>query len=95
MIREGISRGDIRNDLPLHLLRDLFFGTLEHAARSYLVRGQDPKDEPAIKLIARQVMAMVRGAMFTARRRHGPDQDGRLEAVAKRLEAVADRLDGT
>jgi len=93
VIREGVIRGDIRDDLPLHLLRDLFFGTLEHAARTYIVRGLDPVDETAIGEIAQQVMVMVRCAMMTGEMENAPDENADFEAIARRLEAVAARLE--
>jgi len=93
VIREGVSRGDIRDDLPPHVLRDLFFGTLEHSARTYIVRGLDPADETAINEVAGQVMAMVCCALFTDRGEHAPDGNEGLEAVTRRLEAVAERME--
>ena len=94
VVREGIALGDIRRDLPLHLLRDLFYGTLEHAVRTTMVR------EPAattggreVSSLAAQVMALVRPAFGLA---HDPivgstDQD--LRAIARRLEAAVNRLE--
>jgi AcrR family transcriptional regulator len=92
VIREGASRGDIRDDLPPHLLRDLFFGALEHSARTYIVRGLDPADESAISELAGQVMAMVGRALFTDREGNAPGGKEGLEDVTRRLEAVAERL---
>jgi len=93
VIREGVSRGDIRDDLPPHVLRDLFFGTLEHSARTYIVRGLDPADEVAINEVAEHVMAMVCCALFTDRGENTQDGNEGLEAVTRRLEAVAECLE--
>jgi len=93
VIREGVSRGDIRDDLPTHVLRDLFFGTLEHSGRTYIVRGLDPADETAINEVAEQVMALVCCALFTDSGKNAADGTEGLEAVTRRLEAVADCLE--
>jgi hypothetical protein len=36
IIREGISAGELRNDLNLSLIRDLIYGGVEHQIWSYL-----------------------------------------------------------
>ena len=95
VIREGISRGDLRDDLPLHLIRDLFFGTLEHATRTHMVRNQDPDDEPVIFEVAGQVMAMIQPAICLGQGKTPAGKDPDLEDLARRLEVVTMRLENT
>jgi len=92
VIREGISRGDIRDDLPPHQVRDLFYGTLEHSLRTYMVRSQDLEDDTGIDQVTRQVMSMVLPAVgFEPQEAEGKNQD-ELSAITRRLEAVTIRL---
>ena len=95
VIREGISRGDLRDDLPLHLIRDLFFGTLEHATRTHMVRNQDPDDEQVIFEVAGQVMAMIQPAICLGQGKTPAGKDPDLEDLARRLEVVTVRLENT
>ncbi|WOJ92129.1 TetR/AcrR family transcriptional regulator [Congregibacter variabilis] len=37
-VREGVERGDLRNNLETRPLRDLFFGTLEYGLRTHMYR---------------------------------------------------------
>ncbi|MGB1581475.1 MAG: TetR/AcrR family transcriptional regulator C-terminal domain-containing protein, partial [Nevskiales bacterium] len=36
VLKEGMASGEIRNDLPVNLLRDMIFGGIEHYAWPYL-----------------------------------------------------------
>ncbi|CAN0602748.1 unnamed protein product, partial [Ectocarpus sp. 12 AP-2014] len=36
MVREGMERGELRDDLAVRPLRDLFFGTLEYGLRTHI-----------------------------------------------------------
>lgn len=92
VIREGISRGDLRDDLPPHMIRDLFFGTLEHSVRTFLVRGSAP-GEKDLERAGSYFMAMLgpalKGDKDPQAERGAPD----LIKVADRLEILADRLE--
>lgn len=91
VIRDGVNRGDLRGDLPLPRLRDLFYGGLEYACRTHLLRGRDAGDENEITALSAQVVDLVwRGAAAPAAA--AVDQPG-LAAIVRRLERVAERLD--
>jgi TetR/AcrR family fatty acid metabolism transcriptional regulator len=93
VVREGMARGEIRDDMPLHLMRDLFYGTLEHSVRTVMVRGQGVPPKPAIAEMSSQVMALVRSAYGLE---PGPGNGGSapdLRRIAQRLEAAARRLE--
>ena len=92
VIREGIARGDLRDDLPLHAMRDLFFGTLEHAVRTIMVRAAGVPGDRELEVLAGQVMAMVRPAFGLAvAPAEASDRD--LGAIARRLESAVKRLE--
>lgn len=97
VVREGIARGDLRDDLPLHLLRDGFYGSLEHSVRTAMVRESATAQPLEAEALAEQVMAMIRPAFGLCRQAtEAPgesmaDLAQRFERVASRLEQVAGR----
>ena len=93
VIKEGVSRGDINADLPLHVMRDLFYGTLEHSVRTYLVHGQGLENEAAIEQLAEQVMTMVRPALGLERNSDDAESRSDLASLVQRLEKVTKRLE--
>lgn len=84
VIRDGQAMGEIRPDLPLTSLRDLFFGGLEFACRTALLRGRTDAEAAAPGLLA----AFLDGAAP----RHAEAPDGLTDAIT-RLERAADRLE--
>jgi len=93
VVREGIARGDIRSDLPLHLLRDLFYGTLEHSVRTLMARDQGIPKMPEIGQLTEQVMSLFRGAYGLGPTASEPLIGTTLDSVTRRLEAVAMQLE--
>ena len=93
VIREGVSRGDISTALPLHTMRDLFYGTLEYSVRTYMLRGQDHDDEAAIDKLTEQVMTMVRPAFGLERISDDAESRSELASLVQRLEKVTKRLE--
>lgn len=86
ILREGIERGDLRNDLSIRPLRDLFFGTLEYGLRTHVcARAEQDLEEYVDELIAPLWLGMAARASATA----SPDR------VVKRLEKICDRLEAT
>lgn len=87
MVREGMERGELRQDLALRPLRDLFFGTLEYGMRTHMYhQGSDALDNYVDTLLE----PLWRGMS----RRREEDADAltaidRLEAIAQRLEQTA------
>jgi AcrR family transcriptional regulator len=94
VVREGIARGEIRADLPLHVLRDLFYGALEHAVRTIMVREQALTQQADIDLLTEQLMSMFRAAYGLESGLAVPGRDRELEKITQRLEVVARRLEG-
>lgn len=94
VVREGIARGDLRDDLPLHMLRDLFYGTLEHSVRTVMVREQAAPGSAEIGKMAEQVMAMVEPACGLAQNQQRQSAVTDLAEIALRLDAAVGRLEG-
>jgi AcrR family transcriptional regulator len=91
VIREGMNRGEIRKDIPIWNIRDLFYGALEYSCRTYLLRGHAADDLVEIARNVRRIMHMV----WQGIARPGPAATPRddLEGIVRRLEAVAARLE--
>ncbi len=86
VIRDGVNRGEIRADVPLSIMRDIFYGGLEYGARTMRLRpGRANLDETV-----RHVMALLGAGMFQT---PGVNRDSATDAVLARLENVAARLE--
>ena len=79
VLKEGIASGEIRNDLPITLLRDMIFGGIEHYAWPYLC-GHGRLD---IDRIANQISDLLWQGI--------PTQN--LHSETRRLSELADRLE--
>ena len=95
VVRDGIARGDIRSDLPMHLMRDMFYGTLEHAVRTTMVREPAAPGDQDVGALADQVMVLVRPALGLEGGRRTAESSPDLGTIARRLEAVASRLEAS
>lgn len=91
VIRDGMNRGELRDDITPHAARDLFYGGLDHACRSYLVRGGPVDNKAEISRMARRMVDLFWRAIAVGPDEPGPPDD--LGAVTQRLEAVATRLE--
>ena len=88
IVKEGIGEGELRDDVSLHLVRDMIYGCVEHRTWAYL-RGEgrfDPDDT------ADAIVDLVLSGLQKRQPETGLDAGlaQRLERVAERLE----RLDG-
>jgi TetR/AcrR family fatty acid metabolism transcriptional regulator len=90
VIREGVDRGEIRADVPTWLLRDIFYGSLEYAARTTMIHG---RAQDARRAVQGLLQALEDGIMTSPTRAF--DADGTVENVAARLERVAERLEAS
>lgn len=89
VVREGRDRGEIRGDVPLRLLRDVFYGSLEYAARTMLIHGRTKEMRRTVRSF---MDTLERGVLVRGEPRRTARGDG-LTGVAERLERVADRLE--
>jgi TetR/AcrR family transcriptional regulator, fatty acid metabolism regulator protein len=96
VIKEGVVRGELYEDLELSIVRDLFFGGLEYGARSMLAKnGGDNIKEQAQRLTQ---------PLWASIQVHSPQPDVAVapsvdieafEQVSQRLEAVCARLESS
>lgn len=88
VVREGVARGELRGEVPLGLMRDGFYGGLEFACRSALIRGTAPEALADAVTPGFVELFLAGGAGGGA-----PAGAERLEAAAARLERAAARLE--
>ena len=88
VLREGIARGELREDVPLWQVRDLFYGMLEYSARTLMLRDQAQQDLDDV--VAHAIGLLRRGMERSPGR---PDRPSDLERITQRLERVAEKLD--
>ena len=94
VIKEGMERGYIREDLQLSAIRDLFFGGLEYGMRTLMGRNSSRKKIDAyVEAIVQPLWQSMQVAKSTDS--SGTAIDARLEQACERLEKVAQRLENS
>ena len=83
-VREAQARGELREDVNLSAMRDLFFGGLEYLGRTLFVH--DSFDQADAR-----VASVIDPLWLSMQPLKPPEQNG-IEQAIQRLEAVADRL---
>ncbi|MES2494417.1 MAG: TetR/AcrR family transcriptional regulator [Pseudomonadota bacterium] len=86
LFRAAIESGEFKSGVPERLLRDMVFGTIEHSTWRFL-RGEG---ELELEELADEITMVVYRGMITE-----TPGDERINSVVNRLEAVADRLEGS
>lgn len=89
IVRAGMETGELNRDVPLRIVRDLLFGSVEHHCFAY-IRGEgdfSPVDaaEAIVDIVYRGLQAPVRE----------PATLDRLAALTDRLEAIVERGERT
>ena len=94
VIREGVDRGEIRDDVPLWVLRDMFYGSLEYAARTSLLGGKQ-RDRRDGRRAVRGLMAVLERGVIRPKSDETVElaRSSTMEGITARLESVADRLE--
>lgn len=90
VVREAVNRGEVRKDIPLWIIRDLFYGSLEYSARTHLLRSGGSDD---IELIVKNVMQVLRRGIGL--NENGTNKSQELSSVVERLDDIASRLENT
>lgn len=89
VLREGIERGELRDDVPVALLRDMIFGCIEHQTWAFL-RGEG---DFSVDEVAEGIATVI----YRGTRAPGAGGDrsrvDTLDETARRLEQVAARLE--
>lgn len=89
VVREGVDRGEIRDQVPLPMLRDIFYGSLEYAARTTMIHGR-ANDTGCV---VRDLLLALEQGVLAGDGDRDEEQGERIADVAARLERVADRLE--
>lgn len=84
VLREGMERGELRSDLAVRPLRDLFFGTLEYGLRTHIQRHGAPGLDAYVDMLLEPIW---RGLAIDTQ------SPGETVALAERLEKVCQRLE--
>lgn len=89
IIREGIDAGELRDDVPLRLVRDMIYGCIEHRTWAHL-RGEGSFDPDAVAdAIVDLVLRSLSVQTAAPAPASGPDLAERIERAVARLEALA------
>ncbi|MGF1508895.1 MAG: TetR/AcrR family transcriptional regulator [Myxococcota bacterium] len=91
VFRQGVKSRELRRDVSLSHVRDLFYGGLEYACRTLMLRGHGPEDEETVTAARRLVDLVCDGVI----RREGRNRisDDQVVSVTRRLERVASKLE--
>jgi TetR/AcrR family transcriptional regulator, fatty acid metabolism regulator protein len=86
VLRHYMDTGDLRQDIPIHVVRDAIFGAIEHQTWAFLRKEGDFSIEESTNSIAK----LLYGGLRTpdAAPEGSPQED-----VLRRLERVADRME--
>lgn len=91
VFREGVARGDLRDDVPLWIARDMFYGALEYSVRTLMLRGGAREKRKTDSAVTTAVDLFQRGVQHRPEKRQaGADS---LANVTRRLERVAAKLE--
>jgi AcrR family transcriptional regulator len=94
VIREGMERGYIRQELELPVFRDLFFGGLEYGMRTLMVRKTSrDKIDAYVEAMINPLWQSMQAAEASGGEPAAQGETARLEAAVIRLEQIAARLD--
>lgn len=95
VVREGMERGYIKQDIELSAVRDLFFGGLEYGMRTLKGRNYSGNKVEAYveALIDPLWLSMQQSAAAASQSYDDRMEDNRLENTCKRLEKIASRLE--
>ncbi len=81
-VKDGQARGDIRPDITLWVLRDMFFGGMDYGSRTMIIKDR----EDALETFVDEMMLFI----LRATPQSAPPN---LEALTQRLEMTANRMD--
>ncbi|NMG55187.1 TetR/AcrR family transcriptional regulator [Aromatoleum aromaticum] len=84
--REGMRAGELRDDVPLGLLRDLVFGGVDHLISGYLFNGR----ELDVDVAATNLVALVFNGIGTPAQEPGVELLQRFEGLVERMESSLD-----
>lgn len=90
VVRESVNRGEIRPELSVNVIRDIFYGGLEYAARTLRLR----KGKPDLDTAVDEFMLVFLSGIYVAQpSAPGVPASVDMDAVVSRLEKIAARLE--
>lgn len=95
VIREGIARKELKEDIKLSAMRDLFFGSMEYGVRSMLAQleAEETKlDQEKLKAYAHSLCQPIWQSMENSKNQLPKGNKKELD-LCERLERIADRLE--
>jgi AcrR family transcriptional regulator len=90
VIRDGVNRAEIRADLPLSVIRDLFYGGLEYGARTMRMR---PSKTDIEATVTNFMLILTAGMFVPPAQAAATDGSDNMQLVLNRLEKIAGRLE--
>ena len=84
-VKEAIARGEIRDDVNLSALRDLFFGGLEYCSRTLFLHQAFDRMSERVSSVVEPIWQSMLPVQ--------PAAPNKLDAACQRIEAAADRLE--
>ncbi|UTW54761.1 TetR/AcrR family transcriptional regulator [Kordiimonas sp. SCSIO 12610] len=90
VIREARNRGDIPSDKKVSILRDVFYGSLEHLGRTLMLRGDADTYEKHLNMMLPSLFSAVGLTQENeiGTRSSYADQIDKLEAIVKELKQM-------
>ncbi|MBB6521226.1 TetR/AcrR family transcriptional regulator [Pseudoteredinibacter isoporae] len=94
IIREGIARKELRKDIKLSAMRDLFFGSMEYGVRSLLAQLEPGENQLSDRKLRQYAKTLCQPIWESMKVRGHEHQNRRELEICERLERVAERLEG-
>lgn len=88
-VREAIARGEVRADINLSAMRDLFFGGLEYCSRTLFLHHSFDQMSERVASVVEPIWQSMQPAVSAPRETDMDSACRRIEAAASKLEAIA------
>lgn len=88
IVKEGIDAGELRDDVPLRLVRDMIYGCVEHRTWAYLRGEGDFDPDPTADAVVDLVLSGLQKRRPTEVQ---PDLAERIESAVAKLERAASK----
>ena len=89
VVRDGIARDEVRDDVPVWVLRDQFFGALEYMVRTLILHNKESDRDEAID----SLLVSLQNGMNGANPKTTVSNTRKLQPLVSRLEAAVARLE--
>lgn len=93
IIQEGIARRELRKDIKLSAMRDLFFGSMEYGVRSLLAQLKDGENQLSDRKLKQYAKTLCQPIWESMKIVDGKNQNSRELELCERLERAVERLE--